>query len=129
MLTYFLFKAVKTDLDCLMIPDEASLGLCILAVGSGGFSIMQVDLALFILIAASFVMGMGDAKLLAALTLLFGSEIFYVIGGAFMICFVYCAIGLAGRHLRLSDEIPFAPFIALPACALWYNTVLEYIGL
>ena len=128
MLTYFLLCAVKSDLETRMIPDEVSIAVCILAVGSGGFSLSYVALGIFVMLVTALVMGLGDAKLFASLSLLLGPKIIYVIAASFFTAFIYCAAALICGDIRMHDEIPFAPFIAIPACALWYNNLMLNLG-
>jgi len=124
MLSYFLFQAVKSDLEDRTIPDEASLGICILALGRGGFSLQAVNMALVLLIILGFIMGFGDAKLFASLSLLLGQGVLFVLASAFILAFIYCLLGLILGRLKLKDSIAFAPFIAPAACAIWYNNIL-----
>ena len=114
MLALFLYFISKEDLVTFQIPDEYSLAICILA-SSRGFPLSRVALALAILLATSLFMGMGDAKLLAALSLMFGIKIFNIIVISFCTSAIYCFIKLLKKELLLSDAIAFAPFISIGA--------------
>jgi len=134
MLSFIMYKAVKSDLACRMIPDECSLAICIMAVGLGGFTIQRLCAALAIMLFTALFMGFGDAKLFASLCLLMGSSVISVIVCAFMLSFAYCSAALiisllSGKHLlSLKDSIPFAPFIAVPAISIFISDFLVSAG-
>ncbi len=127
MLVYFLLKIADIDIKTRQIPDEYSLIICILAVGAGGFGLPRLCLAIGITTLSGLIMGLGDAKLLGALTLLFGTNILSVFLFSFVLAGFYCIVQLFRKELSLHSTIPFAPFIAIPSITYWFQGLLTIL--
>lgn len=119
-----LFRTSAEDVRMREIADEYSIAICMLAVGNGGFGLPRLCLALAVLILSGLASGMGDAKLLAALSLLLGTDIIDVMIFAFASAALYSLSELACGRLSLGDSIAFAPFISAPAIAVFVCNVI-----
>lgn len=124
MLTYILFHISDNDIKTMQIPNRYSVMICILAfamhlIGLASISLNSVNIALTILILSSLFCGLGDAKLLASLALLFGTKIFVIAFASFALAGLYALINLASRNLNFKDSFAFAPFIAVSALSNW----------
>ena len=126
MLAYFLFKIVQSDLRIREIPDEYSIGICIMAVGLGGFSLSRLNFALAFMLFSSLLMGMGDAKLFGALTLLLGRSIISVFCLSFILAGIYCLLlfFLSFNRREMPKSIPFAPFIAITTLTIFAHNMI-----
>lgn len=130
MLIYILFYTSDSDLKTRQIPDKYPLAICLIAIAAGvsgliTLSLARANLALLILILTSLVSGLGDAKLFAALTLLFGPEIFTIIIISFILAGAFSCARLLAHELELKDTIAFAPYISVPALGLWLSFLAQ----
>jgi prepilin signal peptidase PulO-like enzyme (type II secretory pathway) len=74
-------------------------------------------------------MGMGDAKLAAALSLLFGwPDIAIVTALAFLMGAIAGAAGMLRGRRTLKSFLPFGPFLALACAAVffWGERIVEW---
>ena len=129
MLSFLFYKICKNDLKNFIIPDEFSLAIAAVGLGTTLASseglLSRIILAELIFILSGLVCGMGDAKLLAALALLLGSSVWFVLLSSFLLCAVYCIFALAFGNLCLRDRIAFSPFIASPALTAFIFMLLQ----
>ena len=128
MLTYILFNLSDTDLKTFQIPDRYPVAICLMAIGSALLGLTQLSLAranfaLAILLITSLFIGLGDAKLLASLTLLLGQEIIPVIFYSFCLAGLYSCARLMSKSITLKDSIAFGPFISVSALFIWFSTL------
>ena len=131
MLSYLLFKISQEDLKTLEIPDRytafiAAAGLVFtlhegFQDGCDAFSGLasRIIIAEVMLLLSGLIMGFGDAKLFAALSLLLGPRIIVVFICSLFLSGLYCGACVVSKRLRLSDRIAFAPFIAVCAFAVY----------
>ena len=124
MLTYILFNISDTDLKTRQIPNRYIIAICVFALacaasGLTNFSVSNINIALAILILSSLFVGMGDAKLFAALSLIFGPSIFIIAFLSFSLAGAFCLLNVLTKNLNMKDSIAFAPFIAAVTLAFW----------
>ncbi len=140
MLSYLLCKISISDLKSFQIPDGYSAfiafaGMVItlhrnmsggIAFASGAL-LFRVIIAEILFLATGLIMGLGDAKLFAALSLVFGAKIFYIFIGSLFTAGIYCAALVLTKHLKLNDRIAFAPFITIGVFCFVIDSHIRYI--
>ncbi len=107
-----LFIASLSDIRSSQIPDTCSLlivlsGLCSTGVKSAGWAC--ITLILFSFFAMREMLGWGDVKLIAAVSLHLGADIFRSLIIACILCLGYAV----WKKESLPAEIPFAPFLCI----------------
>ena len=134
MLSYLFYKIAKADLASFEIPDEytafiAAAGLALTlrqCAVQGGLSLLlqRIIIAEAMLLISGLIMGFGDAKLFAALSLLFGARVVFVFVCSLFAAGIYCAVRVARRKLKMTDHIAFAPFISVCAMAVYFELLI-----
>jgi leader peptidase (prepilin peptidase)/N-methyltransferase len=129
VLTWLLYSLLLVifivDYKEMIIPDEFNIGIALLAIAKMiiqqsyrqellGFAVCGSLILLIVILTNG--MGMGDAKMFAALGLWFGFK-----NGLFVVFFsiilgaVLSLALLATKIKTMKDQIPFGPFISLAA--------------
>lgn len=86
-----------------------------------GFLVGSVFFFLIVLLSKGRAMGMGDVKLIAGLGILFGfPDVVLVMALSFIIGAVASSYLMLRRKKKMSDKVPFGPFLVLASFAVFF---------